>query len=458
MKFSPSKKLDVKSQLSVKVCYVQSAQEFYVQLQDSSSILNYDMLYYDLQKIMPNTPQLQKLKKDQCVGVLIESEWYRGRVVEVTNFGARVQIIDFGVIEDVPTKYIHLLPNTFVEIPSFAYFCCLNGFEANEISENITTQFEIFCSDSHGDRKLFKMLVTNNNYNNNGYLVELDDESVDPPASVNRILLKNSRPLAETITLENARKRQRENFKKEKDVKEDSREIKSPDRGRGSSQRGRGNYAGKALNRSPPQNSNMNHSQQRQRTHFKSVEQDEKIKQNSHGNNSSKNQKEITSWRGHSNDVKQQNSSNENQDRDHIREQKSNLNNGENAQNKNQNNVQKSNSLKTNNKNQADNEMIKQKSPSKQEKSPPNKQKTPVNEDMNDQATSNNNTNVEKKNKSASKDLKCGWISTLSSINEAYIHFEEHVKGLEKILDRMFNFYETFKSKTFNISQNNILL
>lgn len=274
LKFPPQSKLDQKY-LNVKVCYAYSTNEFYVQKMDPKSTLDYDMLYYEIQQKTVKAP-LSQLQVGACCGVLIDGEWFRAQVISVkpNKDAASVQIIDFGVIDEVSAKNIRLLTVNSFAAPPFAYRCCLKGFENLEVSENINTQFDIFCSDGQGERRVFKMLIEDFTFDK-GYIVELEDESVSPPANVNRILLKNSRPLAETITLENAKKRQKEaSIKKESTVvqvasqtaikdaskEEGSKEIKTSDRNRNSSQRGRSNHKG--VQRSSPVND------KRQRTHF----------------------------------------------------------------------------------------------------------------------------------------------------------------------------------------------
>jgi tudor domain-containing protein 1/4/6/7 len=183
-------------------------------------------------------------------------------------------VVDYGIIEDVSAKNVRLLTPLFFEMPPFAYRCCLKGFENLEVSENINTQFDIFCNDGKGERRVFKMFADEFKPDK-GYITELEDESVTPPANVNRILLKNSRPLAETITLENAKKRQKEASNKKESVQvnpiikeipkdESAKEPKTPEKNnRNSSQRGRGNHKG--TQRSPPI---IDSNDKRQRTHF----------------------------------------------------------------------------------------------------------------------------------------------------------------------------------------------
>lgn len=461
IKVVEQEKLDMNKELLVKVCYVQSVKEFYVHLQTNDNTLKYDMMYDDLQKQLPTSPTIYKLRQDQYVGVVIESEWYRGKIIELnSNKFAHIEIIDFGIIEEVHFNAIHLLPKKFLDIAPFAYRCCLEGFEKNhEISENITTQFEMFCSDVQDDRKLFKMKVDGIDPKY-GYLAKLDDASVNPPANVNRILLKNSRPLAETITLENARKRHKETQKKNKDNSKNdvvTQEVpkeannKINEKNRSNSQRGRANQVGsRGVNRSSPQNntnSNNNNNNdiannKRQRTHFDKSNGDNNA--NSIAGTYFKTQKEASVW----NDTNQQKSSDWNQAKNISKEQNSDSdwNDTDKSSNKSQKST-KSSKSKGKNENQiqnnASNNNTKQKSPPKHEKSPNTnivKQKSPAVEEPPQKAVEP--VKPKQNEKPKDKQMKCGWVSTLISTNEAYIHFEEHIDGLEKILDELFVFYE----------------
>jgi hypothetical protein len=81
IKYLPQKKLELKKPLKAIVCYVESAQHFYVHLQDSEMLYNYDILYYNLQKGLPYAPVLKSFKVGDCCGVHIDTEWYAFSVI-----------------------------------------------------------------------------------------------------------------------------------------------------------------------------------------------------------------------------------------------------------------------------------------------------------------------------------------------------------------------------------------
>lgn len=401
LKFAPQAKLDQKMQMSVKVCYVFSTNEFYIQSQESKVILDYDMLYYELQQQMTKAPALQKLQVGLCCGIQIDGEWFRGQIVGIKQDIVSVQVIDFGIVEEVSAKSIRMLTTKFFDAPPFAYRCCLKGFENTEVSDNINTQFDIFCSDGKGERRVFKMLVEEFKFDK-GYIVELEDESVVPPANVNRLLLKNSRPLAETITLENAKKRQKEAAIKEPAPKE------SPDRNRASSQRGRGNHKG--VQRSSPATETND---KRQRTHF--GKQNEKEESDAFY----KSLKEATS-----SDKKAATKLNTSNSSSSFESNWREGHTQENSKNR------KSKSPKT---------------PDKKQKSPIKREKSTVDEKA-----------ATKRVEKPVSNIKCGWVSALSSINKAYVHLEEHLEGLERLLNGMYNFYSKSQNPLQNIVKGTI--
>lgn len=408
--------------VNVKVCYITSVQEFFVQIQDQTQLLNYDINYYDLERLMPKAPQLSQLKVGQCCGVCIDTEWFRGQIIGVFNSrgSASVLIVDFGTVEEIPAKSIRLLTPKFIEQPPFAYRCCLKGFENGDVSENINTQFDIFCNDGQGERRIFKMLIDSFN-DNRGYIVDLEDESVRPPANVNKILLKNSRPLAETITLENAKKRQSQqkketvvvNTTKEAAVpkevtatNETTKEPKGAERNRNSSQRGRGAAKGNSR-RSTPSDENDN---RRQRTHFDK-------QQNGNSKESAdtffKSPKEAAGL-----------SSSEKKGAK-LKPSSSNSSFEINFTNRS---TPDSSPEKKNSRKSKSPKASPEKKQQKEQKSPLKREKSTVDKSI------------------PKKVIKIGWISTFNSINDAYVHFEEHVDGLEKLMNEMFEFFQAPQS------------
>lgn len=383
MKYRPQSQLDMKIVHDVKVSYVESAQEFYVHLQKPEILRDYDLTSDELFKMISRSPVHRNPRVGSCCAVSLSGEHYRGLVVAVNknNRTVQVKIVDFGIVEEIPEKHVHLLTEKFSEKPPQAHKVCLKGFEDTSVSENISDIFDIFCGDGRGERKVFKMTIIDRL--KESYLVELEDFSTTPPVNVNKMLLKNSRPLIETIQLENAKKRQKDsrNFGEGFDVKSHN----DRDRDRNSSQRGRGNHTSKGIPRSSPASSvqpEANARQQSPRTHFDKTSKDEAsvgVYRSKEGNYHSS--KESTP-------IDRQNSkSADRETHDTIKNQK----------------IRTSKAVKQ-------------------------------------------TTNDSKK---TSSDLKSGWVSTLLSINRAFVHYDEHVEGLEKILDEMFAFYENQNSRKF---------
>ena len=396
MQFRPQTPLELKTVHDVKVSYVDSAQEFYIHIQKPEILEDYDLTSDELFKVMSHAPIHRNPKTGSCCAVLLGDDYYRGLVVGANknNRTVQVKIVDFGIIEEIPEKHIHLLTEKFIEKPPQAYRATLKGFEGLEVSENISTQFDIFCGDGRGERKVFKMTILDTH--KNSYLVELEDLSVAPPVNVNKMLLKNSRPLIETIQLENAKKRQKEarNFGENFE----SQVVKNSDNVRNNSQRGRGNYINKGGQRnatSPPRNNNqLDNRQQSPRTHFGKANRDE-------NSTNYKSQKESSVF-----------GSKESTPSDHHSTKSSDHGSTWNDNSDFNQNTQKSKNLK----------------------SP--KQKTNL----------NSNAAVAEKKRN---DLKSGWVSTLLTVNHALVHYDEHIEGLALILNEMFAFYENQNSRKF---------
>lgn len=410
LQFSNQTPLELKSVHDVKVSYVESAQEFYIHIQNPEILKDYDLTSDELFKVnSSHAPVHRNPKLGSCCAVLLGGDYYRGLVVGANknNHTVQVKIVDFGIIEEIPEKQVHLLIEKFVEKPPQAYSAILKGFEGLEVSENISTQFDIFCGDGRGERKVFRMTIFDTV--KNAYIVELEDLSVTPPVNVNKMLLKNSRPLIETIQLENAKKRQKDS--RTFDENFDSQQV-ARNQDRNNSQRGRGNYVNKVSQRNivPPVNTNnqLDNRQQSPRTHFgKSNKEENSLVVGTYF----KSQKEANVWGSKEStpsDHHSTKSSDWEQPKNIAREQSSAVSWNENSESTQ--NTQKSRNSKS----------LKQQQ----------------------------NGNAEAVNKKkVSSDLKSGWVSTLLSVNRAFVHYDEHIEGLERILDEMFAFYENNNSR-----------
>lgn len=316
--------------MSVKVSYVESPNEFYVHVQTSENQSDYDKTCEELYKAIPQLVVMENPKNGNCCAVLLSNELYRGLVLSKTTKGLiRVKIIDYGITEEFPPNHVFCLPQNLAHKAPFSYECCLDGFEDLKVSDNVSTQFDIFCGDGRGDRKIFKMIISKSGEKS---IVKLEDSTVDPPLNVNSMLLKNSRPLMETIQLENSKKKQR-------DSKSSTQTSESE-------------------NHSDSQNRNIRRKNtQRENTQKGSQSADDKIHR------------------------KLQNSF--------------------------------------------------------------NKSESP---DENRNGTSPSDGNVKINTSKNDMDIKVGWVSTILSCNRVFVHYEEHIASLEKILDDMFSFYENKQS------------
>lgn len=398
-KFPSQAPLELKVNHDVKVSYVDSAQEFYIHLQNPEILLDYDVTSDELFKVMSRAPVYRNPKPGSFCAVNLGGEFYRGLVVGAKmNNTVQVKIIDFGIVEEVPEKNVHILTEKFATKAPQAHRACLKGFEALEVSENISTQFDIFCGDGRGERKVFKMVILDTF--KDAYLVELEDLSVNPLVNVNKMLLKNSRPLIETIQIENAKKRHKDQRGESFDSPQHSA-AKNMERDHNNSQRGRGNYVNKGGQRHQVP-AIIEPEPKSPRSHFG------KSKKNEEGSGGHgaffQSQKEASVW-----------GSKESTPSDHNSIKSSDWD-----QPKNISREQNSNS--TWNESNDSQKTQKGKKGSKQKANEP----------------------IAKK---ASSDLKTGWVSTLLSVNRAFVHYDERHGELEKILNEMFAFYENQNSR-----------
>lgn len=411
LKFSTLKPLEMKVTHEVKVSYVDSAQEFYVHIQKPEVLNEYDLTCDELFKVMSRSPPVYRNPKPgTCCAVNLGGEYHRGLVVgALQNHTVQVKIVDFGIVEEIPEKHVHLLTEKFVEKPPQAHRACLKGFEGLEVSDNISTQFDIFCGDGRGERKVFNMVILD--IFNGSYLVELDDPTVNPPLNVNKMLLKNSRPLIETIQLENAKKRQ-------KDARKDGTAAEpQPDnaqqaptrnyeREKNSSQRGRGSQVNRGPQRNSPNATNpppdASKRQQSPRTHFGKTGRGEES--SLVGGTYYKSQKEANVW-GSKESTPSEAQSNKSSDW----EQPKNITREQNS----------------------------------------NASWNDLNEKKQKGARLGKQKNINEPTKKTASDLKSGWVSTMLSVNRAVVHFDEHIEGLERILDEMFAFYENKNSREY---------
>jgi hypothetical protein len=143
IRFPAQPRLEQNSKVNVKVSYVDAPSEFYVHLQSQENQSDYDRICEELYEATPQLIVMENPKGGNCCAVLLSNELYRGLVISKTPKGlTRVKIVDYGVIEECSPKHVFCLPQHLAQKPPFAYECCLVGFEALEVSDNISTQFE----------------------------------------------------------------------------------------------------------------------------------------------------------------------------------------------------------------------------------------------------------------------------------------------------------------------------
>lgn len=153
---------------SGKVCFVNSLDEFYVQLDESASVL--DKITQELYDC-PQFDEVSDLKVGSvCAAFWAEDEqWYRGRVLEFCDIGYHVQFIDYG--NKAKCDKFKQLPERLSVIEPIAKCCRLAGFNDTDIScetakaklDELASQdsrtFQIEFLDSLKEPTLVKLLL-----------------------------------------------------------------------------------------------------------------------------------------------------------------------------------------------------------------------------------------------------------------------------------------------------------
>lgn len=108
-----------------KICYVNSVEEFYVQLEDSVDEL--DKVIEKLGDAAEFEPISELKVGSICAALWFEDEqWYRAKILEFCDVGYHVQFIDYG--NKAKCEEFRQLPEELSLIHPLAKCCCLAGF------------------------------------------------------------------------------------------------------------------------------------------------------------------------------------------------------------------------------------------------------------------------------------------------------------------------------------------
>lgn len=148
-----------------KICYVNSVEEFYVQLDDNAS---------DLDKITntlvgaPEFEPVAELKVGSlCAAFWDEDEqWYRGKILEFCDSGYHVQFIDYG--NKAKCEEFRQLPEDVAVIEHLAKCCRLSGITDETAKAKLEkydqTSFQIEFLDSTKEPMLVKLFLNGEDF------------------------------------------------------------------------------------------------------------------------------------------------------------------------------------------------------------------------------------------------------------------------------------------------------
>ncbi|KAM3966126.1 LOW QUALITY PROTEIN: tudor domain containing protein [Aphomia sociella] len=128
-----------------KICYVNSLEEFYVQLDDKVSDL--DKVIYSLTKASEFDPITELKVGSLCAAFWTEDEqWYRAKVLEFCDVGYHVQFMDYG--NKAKCEEFRQLPEEISLIEPLAKCCRLGGIsEDNILNDNIKSKLDDLAAD-----------------------------------------------------------------------------------------------------------------------------------------------------------------------------------------------------------------------------------------------------------------------------------------------------------------------
>ncbi|XP_058824597.1 maternal protein tudor [Topomyia yanbarensis] len=191
LKFPKAISLDHGSSCIIIIRFIQSCKQFYVQPVENAD--SFDKLMDQLADYWRKSSTMNALNSgDPCAVCLDGNEYYRAEVVSVIGSKAKVRLVDYGATLTVEKNQIRRLSPTCVEQPPQVAECCLDGFQDISDDNLSTTQLEMLAENENGDRKQYKLTVSD--IVDGVAIVNLLDESVSPMLNVSKRLLKLKNP------------------------------------------------------------------------------------------------------------------------------------------------------------------------------------------------------------------------------------------------------------------------
>lgn len=187
----------------VTICYIDSVQKFFVQLQKTQQ--KYNMLYDKISQFYQRSGEKMHTVAvgSLCAANYEKYEWYRGEVVAIEGSIIKILFIDYGFIAELTIDKLKKLIFDFKSLPGQAIECCLLGFENVENVRDISrVQLEMMTGthtnddideDNNSNKKVLKLHVIKK-LSNNRNIVNLFDESKQPFINISKRVLELSMP------------------------------------------------------------------------------------------------------------------------------------------------------------------------------------------------------------------------------------------------------------------------
>lgn len=187
----------------VTICYIDSVQKFFVQLQKTQQ--KYNILYDKISQFYQRSGEKMQTVAvgSLCAANYEKYEWYRGEVVAIEGSIIKILFIDYGFIAELTIDKLKKLIFDFKSLPGQAIECCLLGFENVENVRDISrVQLEMMTGthtnddideDNNSNKKVLKLHVIRK-LSNNRNIVNLFDESKQPFINISKRVLELSMP------------------------------------------------------------------------------------------------------------------------------------------------------------------------------------------------------------------------------------------------------------------------
>lgn len=190
LKFPLPLTLDRGHSCMIIIRYIESCKQFYIQPLDK--VESFEKMMDQLVEFCRKSSPMNSLKSgDPCAACLDEEECYRAEAVNVTASSVKVRLVDYGNTMTLKRTQIKRLSPAFVEKQPQVAECCLEGFQDTDESLS-TAQLEMLAENESGDRKQFKLIVSE--VRNGIAIVNLFDEATSPVLNVAKRLLKLKNP------------------------------------------------------------------------------------------------------------------------------------------------------------------------------------------------------------------------------------------------------------------------